>query len=589
MSIHSLRHSKMGPSKLGRSKLGRSLLGRSSLAKTLLLALAATFALTCGTAQAEDSKAKPIAIVAFNSLDNLFQDANFLGGLAGQGNLSAQYQPMLKGFTPGLDHTKPIGLIVQSDGITPSGALCLPVTDLKQLLAVLKNFGVLSEDTGNGTFEISANGSTLIARESNGWAFLSMPGMLEDLPDNPGELFAALTKDYDLGVRLHVQNIPEAFRQMALSQVQMGMEAGMKKLDTESDEQYEARKAMTKVQVDQIKQAAQDLDELTFGLAIDGEQQRTFIDIVYTAVAGSNLAEKIAINSNPKTDFAGFFQPDAAMMMTFASKIGESDIAQIEQMFGAISKQIDTAIEEEADTESEEDKELLKSAVNDFLQSFKATLQAGKMDGGAVLNISSNSLSLVAGGFNADPAKVESGLKKLVEIAKHEEEKFPGVNWNSASHADVQFHTLSLPIPADEETAHELFGETLDMAVGIGKETAYFALGRDCLKAIQGIMDTSAASPQKSVPPMEMTFALAQIMETIATFADEDDKAQIEMIANMLSNEANGRDHVRIVVQSIPNGARTRIEAEEGVLRAFGMAAKAAQEKKMQAAGAGGF
>ena len=52
----------------------------------------------------------------------------------------------------------------------------------------------------------------------------------------------------------------------------------------------------------------------------------------------------------------------------------------------------------------------------------------------------------------------------------------------------------------------------------------------------------------------------------------------------MLANEANGRDHVRIVKQPIPNGARTRIEVEEGVLRSIGMAVMQAQE---QGAGAG--
>lgn len=557
-------------------------------AKPLLLAYAATFALlTCGSAQAQSSKAKPIAIVTLNSVNNLLEDVNFIGSLAGQPRMADQIRPFV-GMMQGLDNDQPIGLVIQSDGVSPGGAICIPVTDFKMLVGGLQMFGVTSEDGPDGTVQINAQGQTLFAKEANGWAFISMmPQMLENLPADPGELFGTLTKEYDLGIRLHVQNIPEALKQMALSQLESGMQAGMKKLDSESDDQYEARKAMAEVQVDQLKQAAEELDELTLGIAIDGEQQRTFIDVVYTAIAGSNLAEKFALNSNPKTDFAGFYQPDAAMMVTFASKIGDADIAQMEQMFGALSKQISTAIEEEASTKSEGNNDLLKSAAEDFLQSVKATLKAGKMDGGAVLNVSPNSISLVAGGFNADPAKLESGIKKLVKVAEDEEEKFPGVNWNSGSHGDIQFHTINIPIPTggdDEEKAHRLFGETVDIAFGIGKDAAYFAFGRDCVEAIKGIIDTSAASPQKSVPPMEMTFALSQIMGAAATFVDDDDKPQIEMIANMLTNEANGRDHVRIVVQPIPNGARTRIEAEEGVLRAIGMGAMAAQR---EAAGAG--
>lgn len=562
-------------------------------AQTLLVAMAATVAFaTAAPARAQGSKMKPIAVVTLNSVNNLLEDVNFIGSLGGQPRLADQVRPMV-GFLQGLDQDQPIGLVIQSDGTSPSGALCIACSDVRKMADGLAMFGITQEDGPDGTIQIGAQGQTLFAKEQGGWAYLSMmPQMLENVPENPGELFGALTKDYDLGIRVHVQNIPEAFKQMALSQLEAGMESGMQKLDNESDEQYEARKQMTKVQVDQLKQAAQDLDELTFGLAIDGEQQRTFIDIVYTAVAGSKLAEQITVNADPKTDFAGFFQPDAAMMMSFASKVSESDIAQMEQMFGAMMKQIETAIDNEADDASEEEREIMKSAIGDFMAALKSTLQAGKMDGGAVLNVSPSSLSLVAGGFVADPSKIESGIKKLTELAKEEDSDFPGVNWNASSHQDVQFHTLNIPIPdsedEDDEKARQLFGETVDVAVGIGKQTAYFALGRDCLEAVKGVMDVSAASPQKSVPPMEMTFALTQIMEAAASMVDDEDKPQIEMMANMLANEAKGRDHVRIVVQVIPNGARTRIEAEEGVLRAIGMAAMAAQMEKMQDAAAGG-
>jgi hypothetical protein len=99
---------------------------------------------------------------------------------------------------------------------------------------------------------------------------------------------------------------------------------------------------------------------------------------------------------------------------------------------------------------------------------------------------------------------------------------------------------------------------------------------------LKKVIDDSAAAPAKPTVPMEMTVALGQIMNAAQGFADEDDKPQIEMIANMLANEAEGRDHVRMNAQPIENGVRMRIEAEEGVLRAIGMGAMQAQ---MQGAG----
>ena len=83
-----------------------------------------------------------------------------------------------------------------------------------------------------------------------------------------------------------------------------------------------------------------------------------------------------------------------------------------------------------------------------------------------------------------------------------------------------------------------MFGETIDVAVGIGKQSVYFAMGRNCLEAAKNVIDASLAEPQKSVPPMEMTISLKQIMEMAAAFADESDKPLLQSIAAMLGNEA---------------------------------------------------
>ncbi len=564
---------------------------RSSVKTFFVSACAAVAVLganLCDSARAQSSgEMKPLAVVALSGYDSLVEDINFLGSLAGQPQIASMYEPMIMGFTQGLDKTKPIGVIVQSDGVSFGGAACLPVTDLEKLLMPLQAFGVMPEKQDNGTWKIVTPDKTIFAREAAGWVFLApMEQFLESLPAAPDALLAEISNEYDLGARVHVQNIPEAYRQMAIQQLEMGMKAGLRKLPNESDAQFESRKELTGMQIEQIKRAISELDQATIGLALDSEQQRTYLDFAYTAVPDTKLAEQLTLNKDPKTNFAGFFQPDAAMMMTFASKVGESDIAQVNQMFDTVRKQVMTAIEEEGDLPSEKAREVAKSAVDDFLDAFQATLQAGVMDGGAVLNLAPNSMTLVAGGFVGEPAKVESGLKKLVELAK-EEKDFPGIAWNSDNHGDVSFHTISVPVPANEEEPRKLFGDTMEIVVGIGKQSVYFALGRDCISAVKGVIDASAAEPQKSVPPMEMSLSLQQIMNTAVEFAEgEEEKATIRSIAAMLASDDTGRDHVRIVVQPIPNGVRSRVELEEGVLRAIGAAA---MQAKMQAAGAGGF
>jgi len=559
-----------------KNRLGSSL----KLLSVALVAAVSLSALAAPLRAQATGEMKPVVLVTLSGYDALKQDINFIGSLAGQPELASQFEPFILGFTQGLEKDKPLGVLIQSDGMNFGGAICLPIKDLATFVANLKAFGVTTADAGNGVTQISANGQQLFGKNEGGWTFLSMmPQMLENLPADPAEAFSSLIKEYDLGIRANVQNIPEPYRQMAMQQLRAGMEAGMKRKDDENDEQYKARTALANSQVEQLERMIKEIDQFTFGLSVDSEQQRTFMDFVYTAVAGSQLAEQLKTMADPKTNFAGFFQPNAAGMMMVSSKINDSDIAQTKQMVESLRTQIATGIDEESDLPSDAAKQTAKDACNDFIDAMLATVEAGKMDAGAVMNLSPEALTVVAGGFIADPAKIESGLKKLAELGK-EEPEMPPVKWNAESHAGVNFHTLSAPTP-DEKEARQLFGETIDFAIGIGKDSVYFAMGRDCLAAAKKVIDDSAASPGKSIAPMELSVSVGQIINTIAAF-DADDPV-LKTVADTLKTEAVGRDHVRIVAQQIENGLRTRIEAEEGVMRAIGVGVKAAQ---MQAMGA---
>jgi hypothetical protein len=552
-----------------------------AVVSTLTLALVTTLT-SAPLASAQTGEMKPVVMVTVNNYDELKQDINFLGSLAGQPELASSFEPFILGFTQGLDKAKPLGVLVQSDGMQFGGAICLPITNLKTFLANLQAFGVTSTELDNGLQQISANGQNLFGKETAGWTFLSMmPQMLENLPADPAATFATLTDEYDLGIRASVQNIPEAYRQMAIDQMNKGMEAGMKKMPDEEEDEFQARQALATAQVQNLQRMIKEIDQFTFGMAIDRQEQKSFFDIVYTAVAGTQLAEQLKTLGNTTTNYAGFFQPEATGMMMVASKINDADKAQTKQMFDAMRKQAESHIDNDSDLPNDEVKAAVKSAVNDLMDALIATIDAGKMDMGAVVNLSPNALTVVAGGFVGDPSKLESGLKKLAESHPEKKSELPPVKWNAETYKDVAFHTMSVPTPADEKESLALFGEQIDFALGIGKESFYFAMGRDCLAAAKKVIDDSAASPGKEVAPVEMTVSVGQILTTVAAF--EKDDQILQSVVETLKTEAVGRDHVRIVAQGIENGLRTRFEVEEGVMRAIGVAIMA---KQMEAMGA---
>jgi hypothetical protein len=210
-------------------------------------------------------------------------------------------------------------------------------------------------------------------------------------------------------------------------------------------------------------------------------------------------------------------------------------------------------------------------------------VKSGQIDGGGALQLSADSLTLLAGVHVKDTAKIESGLKKL-EAAGQKRPDFPGIKWNAANHAGVTFHTMTVPVPEDKRGPRQLLGENLEVAVGLGPETAYLAIGKNNIEAISKAIDASAAEPGKKVPPVELAVSLGPIMEAAAAQTEDDNqKVIVQKVADFLRNEAQGRDHIRMVGQMMPNGLKYHIEAEEGVLKAIGKAATAAQEQRLQA------
>jgi hypothetical protein len=363
------------------------------------------------------------------------------------------------------------------------------------------------------------------------------------------------------------------------------VQQGMKKKDDESDEQYAARQKMTEAQMAQMSRMINEVDSLTFGWAVDAQQQRTFADFTYLFVPGSKMAKQMAGYSTPKTDFAGFYQPDAAATVTFATKgdpkLMAEDMAQFEASMNSAREQLSHELDKKVD--DAEAREAIKAAMADWFDAAAETMKSGQMDGGAAVQLSDESVTLVAGVHMADTAKIESGLKKLEAAAKKSPD-FPGIKWNAADHAGVKFHTITIPVPEKEEGPRKLLGSELEVAIGIAPQAVYVAAGKNNIETVNKAIDASAAEKGKSVPPFEFALSLAPIMEAAASQAKDGPQKEIaQKVADYLKSQAQGRDHIRAVGAMVPNGLKYHLEAEEGVLKAIGTAATAAQEQKMQA------
>ena len=364
-------------------------------------------------------EAKPVAVVAFAGYDELMKDFNFIGELGDQKGASDMIDQFVQMFTQGkglagFDKSKPIGAIIQTDGQMPSGAICLPVSDVNALLDVAKGMGVTVADEVDGVSQIKTpQGAGVFMKKSGSWAMLSMaPAMFDGLPEDPATMLAPLVKEYDIAAKVLMKNLPEAYRQQAVDAMSQG---GQARLPKESDEEYAERQKAFEGQLTQLKEFINDLDDVTVGIKIDNDKSNAFFDFAYTALPGTKLAKKVAANSKVTTNFAGFAKPEAAMNVQFASVTNSADVSQIQQMIDTARAKGNAAIDKTSKIE-EGSKAKAKEALEDFLAAFQKTLEGGVTDGGASLELGDNSMSLVAGAFVADSQKVLDGLKKYAEL-----------------------------------------------------------------------------------------------------------------------------------------------------------------------------
>lgn len=518
---------------------------------------------------------KTLAVLSVASIENILNNVEYLTEVGSAGDLGRMAKMFAVPYTQGLDNKKPIGFVLQSDGqeFVPLGFI--PVKDLKATLALLsENLGA-PRDVGDGIQEIPSPAQPIFVKEQNGWAFIGQTvESLKVLPQNPLDQLGKLPTEYDVAIRATVKNIPAQYREMAITTLKEGIQQGLAQRSDEDDATYNARKQLVQAQIEQIDKFINESDQLTVGWKVDPAGKRTYLDFAFTAIPGTEMAQQLALMGESKTDFAGFFSQDAAMSFNSAAKISAE---QIEQSAAMLDNLRETAMKEIAKKEDMNAKarqaatEMLSAVMNIFID----TMKTGQMDMGASLMLQPKAMTFVSGFHVADGQAVDKLVRRIDELAKGERD-FPGIKFNAAQQAGVAFHTMSVPIPADED-ARKILGETLDLAVGIGKSSAYFAVGKDCVAKLQEMITASASQPQKSIPPFQVVLAATHIMEFVSSIEAN------PIITSILEGlkESDGKDHFLIHGLPVENGLIYRLELEEGIIKAAGRAA--------QMANAGGF
>ena len=548
-----------------------------STALALVLGVATPGPIVAQDTSSEDLKT--VLTVSVAGYDAVMKSVDALAKAAGVPEMTMLPKMLLGGPAGpgGLDGSKPLGVVLQTDGQQFPAMVFAPITDAEEFLTFLKGFVPdIPEPDADGVYEVEAPGRSLFVQQKDGWAFAVIErDALADTPADPTALLGGMDKKYAVAVRAQVANIPQAMRDSAMMIMQMAASAGNQRNEDETDEQYALRQQMTKNSLDGIQMLVKEMDSLMIGLGVDATNGAINLDMAVTAVEGTSLADDMADTAGLKSAFNGFFSPSAAMTFRVTGKLSESDVTQALQMLEVAKAQAKEAIKSEGVGEAET--KLALEIGEELLAVVKETINGRMVDGGMSLAADDDGVALILGGHVSDGAKLDEIFKKVVEEAKKDE---PDVDQflklDVAQHEGVQFHLLALPAAlVFEDGVPPIYADSdVKIAIGFGKSSFLAAHGPDPIALLKAAIDRSAATPDSAVVPMQFSLSASAIGSFLAVIAQSEEvDIPEELIAAL--KQAGDQDHVLISAEAIPNGMKTRLTIEGGVLKVIGSVAKA--------------
>jgi hypothetical protein len=502
---------------------------------------------------------QPVVTVSFAGYSELLADIDALGKLTGKPDLGKTLEGLMNMMTQGkvqavLDKNKPIGAVILNDsGEEFTSYVFLPVSDLKQLIELAKNpmTGEAPKEE-NGVYQIQGGAQTIYATQKGNWAFLAQKKeILDSVANDPAALLGDLPKNYLLAVRAAVKNIPEPVRQMGLAQMQMIMQMSGMQPD------------MVAQNIEQYEKLSKELDVLTIGLNLDRQTNNLTLDLDLVAKPGTNLATQLAAAKPGKSDFTGLKLSGAAITLNAATVITDEDVARAKTSLEAL--RASTAEELKNQDLEKEQLDLATQVLSDLFDVAVKTLELKKTDYGAALILEPDAVTFAAGSILGDSAKLENAIKKLLaEAAKEEAAKIKNETYKD-------FRTYGMSLPVTDQSLAPLLGETFDVVIAVSDQKGFIAAGRNADKTLKEAIDKSLSDAGKEIPASEIVISGSKIAKFVSAIAPDDEP--VKGIALMLAGaleQSGGKDHITIVTQPVENGARIRLQFEEGILKAIG-------------------
>jgi len=372
---------------------------------------------------------------------------------------------------------------------------------------------------------------------------------------------------YDLLYRVHVPTFADAI----VAKIKEGVQKDLARpKSSESEEDFAIRKQLAETLRDAWTRAVKDLEDFSIGWRLDRKQKLSYLDLTLTAKPNTTTARQVAQLPSLKTAFSAFAMPGAAISARWVGQHHAADAAAGAKLVQLVRAKALKQIDQQS--LSADDKKVRRELADKLFDVLQQSAASGRDDGALSVVVQPQAVTLLFGAYVADGAKLESVFKPVAEFLQQHHPLFGSLRLNADTCQGVNLHTLALPAPPgqDRENFARLFGESLQVVIGFGKEAIYLAAGRDALKRLKEAIQKSSESV---VPPnpFEVSLSLKPVADFVAAVGRPRDQKQAQRVAQVLA-KAPGKDHARLVARPVERGVILRFEVEQGILDLIGTA-----------------
>ncbi len=517
---------------------------------------------------------EPVVVISLGSINKLMQDVNYLTSALGQAQAGGMFTMMAGTFTQGIDTTQPIAILVPLVNGIPQPIAMVPTVDIKTVLKRLEAQTGPADELDDGTLVIALGANTVFIRQVGNWAILAPQRQLLDLaPADPTTIFRGMGNDYDIAFRLKMQQVPAETRELLAAQIRQGFEQAMQQ---QGAAEAESTRKMAEGSLNQLEQIIADTDELRFGFNIDQSAKQIAFDGSFTAVPGSELAAMYGGQQAIPSRFASVIRTDAAGFYHAATSITPEAVKQTRATISTYLTAANNAIANADNLNDEQQAELI-AMITRISDLTIESIEEGKVDFGALLLADQNDFRFVFGSFVSDGNEVAKIVKDLAEKVKNEP-RAPRFTFDLEKYKGVDMHLIEADVPAKEDEARRMFGETLRVHLGTGDKVMYVAVGKDSEALLKKLIDAGETDNAAGRPVGQLRLTLLPILQYAQSIETND---ALSAMIDALSRSPDPGE-LLILSSAIENGSKSRITIGEGLLQAIGAAIRQAQQAQLQ-------